>query len=58
MGIRNSAVTAPMEELADIYEHVLGGVDKYKAKNHRTIAGRIKELNFRVEDVSQLAGHR
>ena len=53
----NERVTAPMEELADIYEHVLGGVDKYKAKNHRTIAGRIKELNFRVEDVSQLAGH-
>ena len=46
-----------MEELADVYEHVLGGVDTYKAKNHRTIAGRIKELDFRVEDVSQLAGH-
>lgn len=53
----NERITAPMEELADIYENVLGGVDKYKAKNHRTIAGRIKELDFRVEDVSQLARH-
>jgi DNA polymerase/3'-5' exonuclease PolX len=50
----NARLIEPLLELADIYETVLGGVDKYKAKHHRTVAGALKELDFEVTDVEQL----
>ena len=51
---RNARLIEPLLELADIYETVLAGVDKYKAKHHKTVAGALKELDFEVTDVKQL----
>ena len=56
-GALNARLIEPLLELADIYETVLGGVDKHKAKHHRTVAGALKELDFEVTDVSQLRAH-
>ena len=36
----NARLIEPLLELADIYETVLAGTDKYKAKHHKTVAKR------------------
>jgi len=53
----NARLIEPLLELADIYETVLAGTDKYKAKHHKTVAGALRELDFEVTDVNQLCAH-
>ena len=56
-GFLNARLIEPVLELADIYETVLAGADKYKAKHHKTVAGALKALDFEVTDVKQLRAH-
>ena len=53
----NARLIEPLLELADIYETVLAGTDKYKAKHHKTVASALRELDFEVTDVNQLCAH-
>ena len=50
----NPHITAPLEELAAIYEDVLGGTNAYKARHHKQVAGAVERLTFVVNDVTQL----
>ena len=50
----NPHITRPLEELAAIYEDVLGGTNAYKARHHKQVAGAVERLDFVVTDVEQL----
>lgn len=50
----NPHITRPLEELAAIYEDVLGGANAYKARHHKQVAGAVERLDFVVTDVEQL----
>ena len=52
---KNAHITDLLEELAEIYEDVLGGIETYKAKQHKQAAKAIKDLNFTVSDERHLA---
>mmetsp|Transcript_9128 Transcript_9128/g.36812 ORF Transcript_9128/g.36812 Transcript_9128/m.36812 type:complete len:741 (-) Transcript_9128:42-2264(-) len=50
----NPHITRPLEELAAIYEDVLGVTNAYKARHHKQVAGAVERLDFVVTDVEQL----
>ena len=48
----NAHITDKLEDLAEIYDKVLG--DPYKAKNHNLAANAIKDLPFKATRIEQL----
>ena len=63
-GNLNAHITDPLDELAEIYDDVLGplagsatgvNTEQYKAKQHTKVSAAIKELDFTVTSVQQIS---